>query len=79
VDYTGGYSTFSLARFGQKFVDQVANPRNILCWYQHREPTTLSKFLVLFLLNKPVAWKGILRERESAEIHQDKLMKQAIS
>ena len=43
VDYSGGYSTFSLARFGQKFVDQVANPRNILHWYRRRDPTTLGK------------------------------------
>lgn len=47
VDYTGGYNTFSLARFGQKFVDQVANPRNILLWHQHRQPTTLSELHVL--------------------------------
>jgi len=37
VDYSGGYSTFSLARFGQKFLAKAANPKNLLLWHQRRE------------------------------------------
>eukprot|EP00731_Ephydatia_muelleri_P012120 Em0006g1014a len=43
VDYTGGYSTFSLARFGQRFVDQVANPKNLLLWYRKKAGTGLGR------------------------------------
>ena len=44
MDYTGGYSTFSLARFGQRFVDQVANPKNLLLWYRKKAGTGLGRF-----------------------------------
>ena len=43
MDYTGGYSTFSLARFGQQFVDQVANPKNLLLWYRKKAGTGLGR------------------------------------
>lgn len=43
VDYHGGYSTFSLARFGQKFMDKVANPNNILLWQCKRGRQEKSK------------------------------------
>ena len=37
VEYSGDYETFSMARFGQKFVTEVANPRSILHWYRQRK------------------------------------------
>ncbi|GAN00779.1 double-strand break repair protein MRE11A-like [Mucor ambiguus] len=30
VDYSGGYETFNPQQFGQKFIDRVANPKDIL-------------------------------------------------
>ncbi|XP_056285650.1 double-strand break repair protein MRE11-like isoform X3 [Pseudoliparis swirei] len=37
VDYSGGFDTFSTSRFSQKFVDQVANPKDILHFLRRRE------------------------------------------
>ncbi|XP_059370843.1 double-strand break repair protein MRE11 [Carassius carassius] len=38
VDYSGGFEVFNTMRFSQKFVDQVANPKDILHFIRHREP-----------------------------------------
>lgn len=37
VDYSGGFEVFSTMRFSQKFVDRVANPKDILHFIRHRE------------------------------------------
>ncbi|XP_068441033.1 double-strand break repair protein MRE11 [Clinocottus analis] len=37
VDYTGGFDTFNTSRFSQKFVDRVANPKDIIHFLRHRE------------------------------------------
>uniref|UniRef100_A0A8C2C940 Double-strand break repair protein MRE11 n=1 Tax=Cyprinus carpio TaxID=7962 RepID=A0A8C2C940_CYPCA len=37
VDYSGGFEAFNTMRFSQKFVDQVANPKEILHFIRHRE------------------------------------------
>lgn len=37
VDYTGGFETFSTSRFSQKFVDRVANPKDIVHFLRRRE------------------------------------------
>ncbi|RKP05540.1 Mre11 DNA-binding presumed domain-containing protein [Thamnocephalis sphaerospora] len=37
VDYSGGFTPFNPQRFGQQFVDQVANPKDLL--YYHRKRT----------------------------------------
>ncbi|XP_043114340.1 double-strand break repair protein MRE11 isoform X2 [Puntigrus tetrazona] len=37
VDYSGGFEVFNTMRFSQKFVDQVANPKDILHFIRHRE------------------------------------------
>ncbi|XP_056297017.1 double-strand break repair protein MRE11-like [Pseudoliparis swirei] len=37
VDYSGGFETFNTSRFSQKFVDQVANPKDILHFLRRRE------------------------------------------
>lgn len=48
VDYAGGYQSFNPQRFGQAFVNIVANPRDILLFHRKRElaprkPTDKSK------------------------------------
>ncbi|MEQ2290304.1 meiotic recombination [Ameca splendens] len=37
VDYTGGFETFNTSRFSQKFVDCVANPKDIIHFLRKRE------------------------------------------
>lgn len=37
VDYSGGFEAFNTMRFSQKFVDRVANPKDILHFIRHRE------------------------------------------
>lgn len=37
VDYSGGFDTFNTARFSQKFVDVVANPKDIIHFLRRRE------------------------------------------
>lgn len=37
VDYSGGFEVFNTMRFSQKFVDKVANPKDILHFIRHRE------------------------------------------
>ncbi|XP_069845603.1 double-strand break repair protein MRE11 isoform X2 [Dipodomys merriami] len=37
VDYTGGFEPFNVLRFSQKFVDRVANPKDIIHFFRHRE------------------------------------------
>lgn len=37
VDYSGGFETFNTARFSQKFVDRVANPKDIIHFLRRRE------------------------------------------
>lgn len=37
VDYSGGFETFNASRFSQKFVDRVANPKDIIHFLRRRE------------------------------------------
>ncbi|XP_026197628.1 double-strand break repair protein MRE11 [Anabas testudineus] len=37
VDYSGGFETFNTARFSQKFVDCLANPKDIIHFVRRRE------------------------------------------
>ncbi|KAM8769405.1 double-strand break repair protein MRE11 isoform 1-T3 [Acanthopagrus schlegelii] len=37
VDYSGGFDTFNTARFSQKFVECVANPKDIIHFVRRRE------------------------------------------
>eukprot|EP00730_Choanoeca_flexa_P009307 TRINITY_DN12626_c0_g1_i1.p1 TRINITY_DN12626_c0_g1~~TRINITY_DN12626_c0_g1_i1.p1 ORF type:complete len:662 (+),score=190.22 TRINITY_DN12626_c0_g1_i1:1794-3779(+) len=39
VDYSGGFSTVSVQRFGQAFVSKVANPKDILRFHRRRTVT----------------------------------------
>ncbi|KAF9107025.1 Double-strand break repair protein mre11a [Mortierella sp. AM989] len=43
VEYSGGFEIFNPQRFGQEFVDTVANPRDIVHFY--RRKTTVNKSL----------------------------------
>ncbi|XP_064026200.1 double-strand break repair protein MRE11 [Pogoniulus pusillus] len=37
VDYAGGFEPFSVHRFSQKYMDRVANPKDIIHFFRHRE------------------------------------------
>ena len=37
MEYSGGYSVVNPLRFGQAFVERVANPREILNFYKQRQ------------------------------------------
>ncbi|OXB78230.1 UNVERIFIED_CONTAM: hypothetical protein H355_006173, partial [Colinus virginianus] len=37
VDYTGGFEPFIIHRFSQKYMDRVANPKDIIHFFRHRE------------------------------------------
>lgn len=37
VDYSGGFEAFNTSRFSQKFVDCVANPKDIIHFMRRRE------------------------------------------
>uniref|UniRef100_A0A671W738 Double-strand break repair protein MRE11 n=1 Tax=Sparus aurata TaxID=8175 RepID=A0A671W738_SPAAU len=37
VDYSGGFDTFNTARFSQKFVERVANPKDLIHFVRRRE------------------------------------------
>lgn len=37
VDYSGGFEAFNTSRFSQKFVDRVANPKDIIHFVRRRE------------------------------------------
>ncbi|TPX61200.1 hypothetical protein PhCBS80983_g01238 [Powellomyces hirtus] len=39
VEYSGGFTTFNPQRFGQAFVNRVANPKDILQFYRRRTQT----------------------------------------
>ncbi|XP_078077921.1 double-strand break repair protein MRE11 [Mustelus asterias] len=37
VDYSGGFEPFNTLRFSQKFVERVANPKDVIHFFRHRE------------------------------------------
>ncbi|XP_050188305.1 double-strand break repair protein MRE11 isoform X2 [Myiozetetes cayanensis] len=37
VDYAGGFEPFSVHRFSQKYIHRVANPKDIIHFFRHRE------------------------------------------
>nr|KAJ3420225.1 meiotic recombination [Polyrhizophydium stewartii] len=39
VEYSGGFTTFNPQRFGQNYIDKVANPKEILSFYRKRTAT----------------------------------------
>jgi hypothetical protein len=60
VEYSGGYEIFNPQRFGQEFVDTVANPRDIVQFYRRKtafnktsksQRQTIVRKYVLFITN----------------------------
>ncbi|KAH0625189.1 hypothetical protein JD844_033410 [Phrynosoma platyrhinos] len=49
VDYSGGFEPFSIVRFSQKYMDRVANPKDIIHFFRHREQKEKNAFLSDFL------------------------------
>ncbi|MCI4390479.1 hypothetical protein PGIGA_G00123110 [Pangasianodon gigas] len=47
VDYSGGFESFNMMRFSQKFVDRVANPKDILHFVRHREKESIDFDMLL--------------------------------
>lgn len=43
IEYSGGFTTFNPQRFGQHFVDTVANPKEILHFYRQRTASIRTK------------------------------------
>ncbi|XP_078513098.1 double-strand break repair protein MRE11 [Lissotriton helveticus] len=37
VDYSGGFEPFNAVRFSQKFVDRIANPKDVIHFFRHKE------------------------------------------
>lgn len=37
VDYSGGFEPFSVLRFSQKFVDRIANPKDVIHFFRRKE------------------------------------------
>ena len=74
MDYQGGYSAFSLARFGQQFLEKVANPKNILQWHCRRqkpgERDSVTSLVVVVELWLVVAMEG-REEFHLLPVHQD--------
>lgn len=71
VEYSGDYETFSMARFGQKFVTEVANPRSILHWYRQRKSVSQSESMTPLLLGQSVMCRkhGNLHIDRNSQLH----------
>ncbi|KAI9100674.1 putative nuclease Mre11 [Phlyctochytrium arcticum] len=51
VEYSGGFTTFNPQRFGQMFVERVANPKDILQFYRRRSATVAKERTKADLIN----------------------------
>ncbi|XP_026535689.1 double-strand break repair protein MRE11 [Notechis scutatus] len=63
VDYSGGFEPFSMVRFSQKYMDRVANPKDIIHFFRHREQKEKNEDEVNFrkLVHRPAAEGTTLR------------------
>lgn len=63
VDYSGGFEPFSVLRFSQKFVDRVANPKDIVHFFRRREqkPSAGEEVSIGRLLARPAEGTATLR------------------
>nr|XP_048289658.1 double-strand break repair protein MRE11 isoform X1 [Myodes glareolus]XP_048289668.1 double-strand break repair protein MRE11 isoform X1 [Myodes glareolus] len=63
VDYSGGFEPFNVLRFSQKFVDRVANPKDVIHFFRHREQKEKTGEEINFgkLITKPAAEGTTLR------------------
>ncbi|XP_036599229.1 double-strand break repair protein MRE11 isoform X2 [Trichosurus vulpecula] len=53
VDYTGGFEPFSVLRFSQKFVDRIANPKDVIHFFRQREQKEKTEINFGELITKP--------------------------
>lgn len=63
VDYTGGFEPFIVHRFSQKYMDRVANPKDIIHFFRHREQKEKNDNDINFgkLLSRPASEEVTLR------------------
>ncbi|EDL25006.1 double-strand break repair protein MRE11 isoform 2 [Mus musculus] len=63
VDYSGGFEPFNVLRFSQKFVDRVANPKDVIHFFRHREQKGKTGEEINFgmLITKPASEGATLR------------------
>lgn len=63
VDYSGGFEPFNVLRFSQKFVDRVANPKDVIHFFRHREQKGKAGEEINFgmLITKPASEGTTLR------------------
>ncbi|XP_029399148.1 double-strand break repair protein MRE11 isoform X2 [Mus pahari] len=63
VDYSGGFEPFNILRFSQKFVDWVANPKDVIHFFRHREQKGKTGEEINFgmLITKPASEGTTLR------------------
>lgn len=63
VDYSGGFEPFNVLRFSQKFVDRVANPKDVIHFFRHREQKGKTGEEINFgkLITKPASEGTTLR------------------
>lgn len=54
MDYSGGFEPFSVLRFSQKFVDRVANPKDVIHFFRHREQKENTGKLVICFFFKDI-------------------------
>ncbi|XP_062983203.1 double-strand break repair protein MRE11 [Elgaria multicarinata webbii] len=63
VDYSGGFEPFSAVRFSQKYMDRIANPKDIIHFFRHREQKEKNEDEINFgkLVRKPASEGTTLR------------------
>ncbi|XP_066476359.1 double-strand break repair protein MRE11 isoform X2 [Tiliqua scincoides] len=63
VDYSGGFEPFSIVRFSQKYMDRIANPKDIIHFFRHREQKEKNEDEINFgkLVHKPASEGTTLR------------------
>ncbi|KAJ6664935.1 hypothetical protein lerEdw1_005907 [Lerista edwardsae] len=63
VDYSGGFEPFSIVRFSQKYMDRIANPKDIIHFSRHREQKEKNEDEINFgkLVRKPASEGTTLR------------------
>ncbi|XP_015265776.1 PREDICTED: double-strand break repair protein MRE11A [Gekko japonicus] len=63
VDYSGGFEPFSVVRFSQKYMDRIANPKDVIHFFRHREQKEKNEEEINFgkFVQKPASEGATLR------------------
>ncbi|XP_016062269.1 PREDICTED: double-strand break repair protein MRE11A isoform X1 [Miniopterus natalensis] len=69
VDYSGGFEPFNVLRFSQKFVDRIANPKDVIHFFRRREQKENTGEVINF-------GKFISRPSEGTTLRVEDLVKQ---